>query len=131
MQTSSHVEIDKWGDLNPYTPIMNIRTKGTYQPKPKPVCPDNIIKPCCGEIKNCPIDNQPIPAPCDLCPINDIINDNTDNTAEHNCHCQQGTYGVVNTPTVDKELLEQKTVKVNIDKTPKKPAKRGRKKKTN
>ena len=34
----------------------------------------------------CPIDNQPLPVPCNLCPVNDMINENNQhcNNCQHN-----------------------------------------------
>lgn len=83
MQTSSHVDIDNWDDLASKKQIINIRTKGTYKPIPKPVCPIDIIKPCDLDNPVCPIDNSPLPVPCELCPVNDIINESD---KCHNCH---------------------------------------------
>ena len=76
MQTASYVDIDNWEDIDPRATISNIRPKGTYkpvvQPETKPVVPPT-----------CPIDNQPIPVPCDLCPVNNM----------EECQNNPATYG--------------------------------------
>ena len=122
MQTSSYVDKDKWDDLASKTQVINIRTKGTYKPIPKPVCPPVNCKPCCDlDEPVCPIDHQPLPVPCELCPINKINPDNNGNHQCNNCQHNSSTYG---TPGITEiEIPEKETINVDIKpKTVKKTA---------
>lgn len=117
MQTSSHVEKDNWDDLASKQPIINIRTKGTYKPVSKPVIPSDIVKPCDMDNPVCPIDNQPIPVPCNLCPVNDMINESD---KCHNCHSLMDDSSLYGSRGIMEILLPEKEA-VNVDvKTPKK-----------
>lgn len=133
MQTASYVDIDNWDDLIKEKDIVNIRPKGTYKPLPKPVYPPASYKPCCQPDAKCPIDNQPLPVPCDLCPVKEQLdNMNTNNTNCNNCqNCNhvnnennESVYGV-SQESEDKLLNDVNNILVNenIPDTPAKPVK--------
>ena len=100
MQTASYIDIDNWDDLDKEPKIFNIRSKGTYKPLPKPICPPTSYKPCCDPNPTCPIDNQPLPVPCDLCPIKDKLEEQNTQQCTNCNNCNENdktTYGLSTT----------------------------------
>ena len=114
MQTSSHVEIDNWDDLEfGCKKIINIRPKGTYKPQPKPTIPTHCYKPCCDPMNNqrCPIDQQPLP--CNICPINE----KEPNTNCNNCCQTTDSSTLYGSENIVEEKPVKKTRKTTATKT--------------
>ena len=100
MQTASYIDIDNWDDLDKESKFFNIRSKGTYKPLPKPICQPTSYKPCCDPNPTCPIDNQPLPVPCDLCPIKDKLEEQNTQQCSNCNNCNENnktTYGLSTT----------------------------------